>query len=294
MSLSKGFVLSILGGALAAAVWVGIIMATGWNAWLICPIVGGGAGLGMMWGTKMRGGLEAGLLAAVAALACIGAARYIVISDALSDLTEASESDMIEDLAWTVAAEWEAEGYEVMDDDEDLLPAVYSEAERRWFMMTGAEREEALTAAQAEGDEFAAAATPWAMLFDFGIFGTVCTCLTLGTAFKTGSTTLEAALVQKGKASSSTEAAALAERLRAGACITEGPLAGAGPSGAPNPGGSPRTRSLAPQAAASPARTAPAETTAEEGTFRLPMAEPPKTARRAIMTAGDEAIRNAA
>ncbi|MCC6284253.1 MAG: hypothetical protein IT439_02950 [Phycisphaerales bacterium] len=284
MLLVKGFALSIAGGVLAAAAWVGIIIATGWNAWLICPIVGGGAGLGMMLGTKMRGGMEAGLLAALSTLVCIGAARFIVITDALRDVTRANESDIIENLAWTVAEEWDAEGYEVMDDDDELLPAVHSEAERRWFMMTEAERRDALAAEQAEGDELAAAATPWAMLFDFGILGTVCACLTIGTAFKTGSITLEAALVQKGKASSPTEAAELAARLRAGERICEGPLAGPGPS---------RSRT----ASAPPARTAPApRATVAPGemTFKLPVAEPPKTARRAIMTAGDDEVRNVA
>lgn len=216
MSMGKGLAFAGIGAVVVAVIWVVLIRVTDWSLWIVAPAIGGAAGYGMMRGTKMKGGAAAGVWAAAVTVAGIFAARYTVVSWMTEDFLAVDEEEAVEHLAWQIAEEWEQEETECWDEDGELLPSVYAEAGERWEGMDADERQ-ALTA-ELEGDSELAAGvlTPIALLFDFGIFGTICTVLAAGTAFKTGSTNLEATLIEQGVAQDSADADRLAGQLRAG------------------------------------------------------------------------------
>lgn len=214
--MGKGFAFAAIGAVIGAVVWVVLIRVTGSNLWILAPVVGGCAGLGMMRGTQMRGGLPAGALTAAVTFAAIVAARYVVVSGDVQDMLAFDEEDVIDELAYEVAAEWTEAGYEVYDEEEgDFLPAVYEEADERWAALTDDEIREYIAANEDESGEMAAVMTPLGLLFDFGIFGTICAVLAAGCAFKLGSITLEQALVDRGHAANADDALVMAEDLRA-------------------------------------------------------------------------------
>jgi hypothetical protein len=214
--MGKGFAYAALGAAVGAAAWVLAILLTGLSLWVLAPIVGGAAGFGMMRGTQMRGGLPAGVNAAVLTLAAVAAARYAVVSARMQEFAAFDEEEVASAIAEEVAGEWIDEGHEVYDDEEgDFLPEVYAEAHERWASMSEPEQREYVAALEAGSGMSAQALTPIGLLFDFGIFGTICAFLAAGTAFKTGSVTLEQALVERGHAGDAEEAATLATGLRA-------------------------------------------------------------------------------
>lgn len=214
--LGKGFTFAVVGAVVGALVWFVIIEITGWSLWVLAPIVGGAAGYGMMRGTQMRGGFPAGVLAAGLTLFAIFGVRFIVVNNEIQSHLAVSEENVINEIAYGVAEEWEEEGYEVWDEqEEDYLPEVYDEAADRWTDMSETEQEEFMSMLTEGSDEAAALFTPFALLFDFGLFGTFCAVLAAGTAFKTGSTTLEGALIERGEAIDVGHAAIIASDMRA-------------------------------------------------------------------------------
>lgn len=216
MNLGKGLAFSALGALAGAIVWVVLIQLTGWSLWLLAPLVGGGAGFGMMRATQMRGGSTAGLLAvAVTVLAIFGARFFVVNSFLNSELTADTEEESIEYLAGDVANEWMNEDIDTMTEDGDYTEAVYAEAHERWAGMTGAERAEYTAHINEDTAVVGAVLTPIALLFDFGLIGTICTVIAAGGAYKTASTNLEEALIEKGQASTPDEAIAMAAKMRA-------------------------------------------------------------------------------
>ena len=213
--MGKGLAFAAVGAAIGAVVWVVVIQLTGLSLWILAPIVGGAAGFGMMRGTQMRGGQPAGVLAAGLTLLAILAARYYIAAAEVKDQLSYDEAEATDQIASEVADEWLDAGYEVYDDEEeDYLPAVYEEAASRWASMSDAEQREYVAALEQGFDETAGALTSLWLLFDFGIFGTICAFLAAGTAFKTASITLEQALVERGHASAD-DAAQVASDLRA-------------------------------------------------------------------------------
>lgn len=219
--MGKGFAYAAVGAVIGAVVWAILIRVTGSDLWILAPIVGGCAGFGMMRGTQMRGGLPAGVLAAGLTLAAILATRYIVVSGDVEDQLAFDEAEIVDEFAYEVADEWAGEGYEVYDEEGDFLPAVYEEAQERWAAMSDAAQREYITALEGQSDEMAAVLTPLGLLFDFGIFGTICAALAAGCAFKTASITLEEALVDRGHAVDADDAQALATDLRGAGAARE-------------------------------------------------------------------------
>ncbi len=214
--MGKGLAYAAIGAVIGAIVWVMVIKLTGWSLWVLAPIVGGGAGYGMMRGTQMRGGLPAGVIAAAVTLVAIFAARYFIVAGEVRERLALDESEIIGEVAWGVANEWVEEGYEVYDEEEgDFIPAVYEKAAERWGSMSEEEQGEYVASLQEEASSGAEVLTPIGLLFDFGIFGTICAALAAGTALKTASVTLEEALIERGHAADSGEAADLASDLRA-------------------------------------------------------------------------------
>lgn len=116
--LGKGFTFAVVGAVVGALVWFVIIEFTGWSLWVLAPIVGGAAGYGMMRGTQMRGGFPAGVLAAGLTLFAIFGVRFIVVNNEIQSHLAVSEENVINEIAYGVAEEWEEEGYEVWDEQE--------------------------------------------------------------------------------------------------------------------------------------------------------------------------------
>lgn len=230
MPLGKGLALSALGALIGAIVWVLLIKVTGWNLWILAPIVGGAAGYGMMRGMQMKGGVPAGFTAAACTLIAIFGARYFVVSAEVREFARFDQEDAVGMIAEDIANEWAEKDIEVYsEEEEDYLPEVYAAAQERWDGMSAFEQDEFLAQFEPESEQAAAFMTPFALLFDFGIFGTIFAALSAGSAFKLGSITLEEALVQEGHAADTTAAAGMAAQLRAGQRIEE-PQAGGGGS----------------------------------------------------------------
>lgn len=212
----KGLAFAAVGAAIGAVVWVILVQVTGFSLWILAPVVGGCAGYGMMRGTQMRGGMPAGIAAGALTLAAIFGARWFLINHEVESLLAFDDVAAVEQIAFDVADEWADEGYEVYDEEEaDFLPAVYQEAAQRWADFSPAERDDYIASFEEDNAGAAAVLTPLGLLFDFGLFGTLCAVLAAGTAFKTGSITLEESLIQRGHATGAEDAADLAGDLRA-------------------------------------------------------------------------------
>lgn len=229
MPLGKGLALSALGALIGAIVWVALMKSTGWSLWILAPIVGGAAGFGMMRGMQMKGGVPAGLAAAACTLVAIFAARFVVVSGEVHELTTVDQEDAVAMIADDVANEWAEKDIETYsEEEEDYLPEVYAAAQSRWDGMSAYEQDEFLAQFTGESDQAAAFITPFALLFDFGILGTLIAAISAGSAFKLGSITLEDALVQEGHVPDAAAAAGVADRLRAGKPTDEEPVVSGG------------------------------------------------------------------
>ncbi|MGE3107682.1 MAG: hypothetical protein AB7O77_04930 [Phycisphaerales bacterium] len=216
MSLGKGLAFSALGALAGAIVWAILIQVSGWGLWLLAPAIGGAAGLGMMKATQMRGGVPAGVLAGAVAFIAIFGTRAFVVNSFVDEHLTATEDDAINAIAAGVAEEYESSDLEAYDEEGEYSAAVYAAAVGRWNDMTGDEQADYIAGMQQENDTAQAVLTPLALVFDFGIFGSLCTFLSVATAFKTGSMTLEAALIEKGHVGNDADAATMAAHLRGG------------------------------------------------------------------------------
>lgn len=215
MSLGKGLGFAVAGAGLGAVAWGGLGLATGLNLWLLAPVVGGAAGYGMMRGTAMKGGLPAGALAALVTIVAIFATRHVLISHDVDQALAIDGETIRSELATQVADEWAQDDIDVYDEEEDDFTAeVYHEADTRWFAKSEEEQHAFVAELQGQSDTAKAFLTPLALVFDFGLFGTLCTALAAGGAFKTGSITLEKALVEQGHATTTDEAALIATNMR--------------------------------------------------------------------------------
>ncbi len=214
MNLGKGLAFSAVGALAGAVVWIILVKITGWSLWVLAPIVGGAAGFGMMRATQMKGGPVAGVGAAAMTLVAIFGARYFIVSQDVQARLAVSEDDAYAMLVGDVAERMEQRGLEVYDDDGEYVTAVRRKAKEVWSEMSELERSQYAAARQRESDEAAGMLTPLGLLFDFGIFGTICAALAAGTAFKTGSAKLEDTLVERGLAAGGEDAAGLAAKMR--------------------------------------------------------------------------------
>jgi len=214
MQLGKGLLFSAVGALAGAVVWIILIKMTGWSLWILAPIVGGAAGYGMMRAMQMRGGLPAGVVAAGVTLVAIFGARYFIVSQEVAKHLTLSDEDAFAMLTDEVAADMQRRGVEVYDEEGDYTPRVHHIAGENWTSWSEEERRQFVASRQVETSEAAAVLTPLGLLFDFGIFGSICAVLAAGTAFKTASVTLERALMEKGLAVGEDVAAAVAANLR--------------------------------------------------------------------------------
>ena len=152
MSMVNGVLGSVVGGAVGAFAWAGVGYATdreiGWIAWG----VGALAGYGMSLGLKGACDRASGIVAALIALAAVGAGKYAVVRlsvhDAVSDYRGGPviDYDIVSNLADEVVFQWEEEGRtlewpadmsaQAAFETEDYPPGVWEEAEARFAVMT--------------------------------------------------------------------------------------------------------------------------------------------------------------
>jgi hypothetical protein len=152
MSMVTGVVASVVGGAVGAVAWAGVAYATereiGWIAWG----VGALAGYGMSLGLKGVCDRASGFVAALIALAAVGAGKYAVVRlsahDAVAEYGDGPviDYDVVSILADEVAVEWEEEGRSLewpadmsmqeAFEAEDYPAGVWEEAEARFAAMT--------------------------------------------------------------------------------------------------------------------------------------------------------------
>jgi len=277
MSLGKGFAFAAIGAALGAVVWGGICFATDMRLWFLAPVVGGAAGYGMMRGASMKAGVPGGILAATLTIAAIFATRHTLVSHDVSKLLEIDGETIRECLASEVADEWAEDDVEIYDDEEgDFTAEVYQEADSRWFAMTETEQHEYVAGLRGDSETTEAVMTPLALLFDFGLFGTLCAALSAASAFKLGSISLETALVQQGHATTADEAAMLATNMREEDARSKGIFS---PALTTNENEQPTTTAAAP---AEPAMTA-SEQQGIFGQLAKREAEAPKPLGRGIL-----------
>jgi hypothetical protein len=202
----KALAFAAVGAVLAAAVWAALAFVTGWNLWLLAPVVGGAAGFGMMRATKMRGGVAPGFVAAAVTVVAILGARYVVVSHTLDGQLEARA---IEEVTSHVAEEMEQQDADVFNDAGEYKPEVKARAREAWAKTSETDCTALISAIRSRDG----ATSGLGMLFDLGIFGLICTGLAAATAFKSAGMTLEKALVDKGLADGS-NAAEVAARMR--------------------------------------------------------------------------------
>ena len=215
MNLGKGLGYSAIGALIGAMIWVTLVSMTGMRLWVLAPIVGGAAGYGMMRATQMKGGFAGGAIAAALTLAAIFGVRYFVVSQEVRKQTAVTEEGAFEHFTDAVAADMAQRGMTTHDEEGEYLAKVHYRAREAWTSMTWEEHEQYLAARWEENRAAAGVLTPLGLLFDFGIFGTICAALAAGTAFKTGSIRLEDAVVEKGLAAGGEDAAAVAAKMRA-------------------------------------------------------------------------------
>lgn len=215
MNLGKGLAFAAIGAFIGAVIWIVLVNVTGRSLWFLAPIVGGAAGFGMMRATQMKGGAPAGALAAMVSIAAVFSARYFIVTQEVQKILVVTEDDVNSRLQSQVAEKMEIAGMDVYDDDGGYNSKVQRDAQQVWYDMAEYERAQYIAAIEGEHKQAAGFLTPLGLIFDFGIFGTVCTALAAGTAFKTGSVKLEQALVEKGMAVSAEDATGLAAKMRA-------------------------------------------------------------------------------
>ncbi len=218
MNLGKGIVFAITGATAAAALWVGLILGTGLSLWILAPVVGGAAGFGMMKATQMRGGVPAGVVAALITIAAIFGARYIAVSHVVHKHLAITDDDAFNLLAADIAKDLDDQGIEAYDEEGNYTRRVERVATQNWNAWSEEERRQFIASKSQDSEAAAGVLTPLGLLFDFGIFGTICAALAAGTAFKTASKTLETALVEKGLTDGAS-ATAVAAHMRQGGTV---------------------------------------------------------------------------
>lgn len=219
MNLGKGLGFGAVGALVGAVVWIALIKATGWNLWILAPVVGGVAGYGMMRATQMKGGAPAGALAAAVTIAAIFGARYYIVTQDVDARSAVTEEEALDHLTNEVAQEMDKRGIPTMDENGEYRPRVRKKAEEAWSQFVDFEREQYIAGLRQQNREALGVLTPLGLLFDFGIFGTICTALAAGTAFKTGGAKLERELVERGMATEDT-VADVASKMRAGETVS--------------------------------------------------------------------------
>lgn len=276
MSLAKGVLGALVGGAIGGAIWAGAAYFSGWELSLLAIVVGGAAGFGMGMGNKGRGGAMAGVLAACVTVACIFGAKFGMAELRAEKMIESTpgvtEEDARTALMDSVYAEFEDEGMDMTEpqDAAGYPPEVWNEADRRWHAMSPREHETFRAGLEMEK----LAGVEQASGLRFGIFDIVCLVLAISTAFKTASTRVAN---DEGEVIDETAAAPAMLRVAEAEAASVAPVAAEPPAVAPNP------------VRAAPARTESSPSVpAGLGIFSM-LGKEPASAPRSILAPDSEA-----
>jgi hypothetical protein len=220
----KGLAFAAAGALTGAIIWGALSMFTGWSLWLLAPVIGGAAGLGMGYGTQMRGRPSHGLGAAAFTVLAIFGARYFVESRALGTRLE---QEAVQNMTAQIAQEMEKKDADVYNDAGEYKDEVKAKGRAAWAGVSGHDRRAYLEALRAQNGS----PTAMGVFINFGLWGMICTALAAGAAFKSANMSLERALVMKGLATD-TDALNVAASMRAAQAAREKARA----EGAPQPG----------------------------------------------------------
>ncbi len=198
----------LVGGGIGAVIWALVAWKLhselGWIAWLVGVLAGGGVALVARGNT----GMFTGIVAAVCALTCVGAGKYMAISMVVDQLVAQlpvsgplSDEDVQMHLAGQITDEWESAGKELkwpngeppedVEGPDDLPPALWAETTARWKAATpqwqADYRSQAQTEVAAELETLKQVVKEDAFKQSFGLFDILWLFLALGSAFKIGS-----------------------------------------------------------------------------------------------------------
>ncbi len=207
MSLVKGTIGSVIGGAIGAAIWTGVAYSMNLESGFIAWGVGILAGIGMAVGAGNYASQTTGVVAALVAAVAVLGGKYGAVHYAVGDIMKGVESVAITDedaqvyMADQLVEEYKAQGKalkwpegmtaEDASEQAHYPTALWADMSNRWSKMSPSAREEyragvqeqfrqmvTLARSEIEKEGFSASFTPFDLLW----FG-----LALATAFKLGS-----------------------------------------------------------------------------------------------------------
>lgn len=204
MSFGKWVLGGLLGGAIGATIWAGIVYSThveiGWLAWGMGALVG----LGVRLAAGETVGPKPGLTAAVIAILTVYAAKFLTVYLIVSNLSTNVKIDvesMTSDLADQICRERAAKGLrinwipgmtlETATKQQDYPPDVWKEATARWTKLGLAEQQQRMATRKKEMEAAMGALRgeirSEAFKRSFGPLDLLWFFLATGTAFKLGS-----------------------------------------------------------------------------------------------------------
>lgn len=196
---SKGFLLSILAVAAAALIWHVLIGMSGWSLWLLAPFVGLAAGMGMSGGGKVKAGVASKLCAVAFTLVAIVGVRIGAVNRFMAETYAVTDETAVESMAASIAEQMSAQGEEnVYTIDGDFSPHIYAAAQSQWDDMLATDKSNYIRSLEDEHQEAAAFLSPFVLLFDFGIFGSIWTIVSCTTAFSVAGRVDPALAAQEG------------------------------------------------------------------------------------------------
>ena len=204
MNFWKAMAGGLLGGGIGAVLWVLVARLTGYHVGFVAWGIGFLAGLGVMIGTRAKGGVGYGVLASAIAVACIMGGKFaeasLEVDRLASEHAHVDETNAVEHLCAEVADEMQSDGtltdagWETLGDEETWPRSVRDAAESKWASMDAAERaafiERRAGENAAEATEYRGVATVVLFLVSFGLWGVLWTGLAIASAYKLGSASM--------------------------------------------------------------------------------------------------------
>lgn len=203
----KGILGAVIGGAIGAAIWAAISYFAHVEAGIVAWGIGGLVGLGMHLGVRNESGMEHGCIAAVIALASVGAGKYLAVH-ALATKVHAevtsrihfSDDDAKAYLAEQLANQANSEGkvlkwpadknFENAKTLGDYPRDIAKDAESRWKAMTPEAREgykaQALENVKGQLGAVVSGVEEQAFKESFSAYDFLWVFLAVGTAFRLG------------------------------------------------------------------------------------------------------------
>jgi hypothetical protein len=181
----KGLVFALLGAALVAFIWHVLISTTGLGLWLVAPFLGLAVGLGMREGGSSQASMTSKLAAVAITLVAVVAVRIGAVHTFMNETFAVTDETAVESMAASIAEQMSEEDEDVYTTDGDFAPHIYAAAQSQWNGMLATEKTRYIRSLEEEHEQSSAFLSPFVLLFDFGIFGTLWTVSACTTAFTT-------------------------------------------------------------------------------------------------------------